>query len=113
MRRLSVLSAVLVAACNRGPVDSDPPPGTGTDTPAVTRTVLLQGLSSPWDVAVAADGSIFFTERCRGLSVRHPDGSVTRLFGTTGSALIASDLACVSQSGVNGVALDPAFASNR
>lgn len=73
----------------------------------------MQGLSSPWDVAVAADGSIFFTERCRGLSVRHPDGSISRLFGTSGSSLVASDLACVGQSGMHGVALDPAFATNR
>ena len=91
--------------------------GTSPAAPAfqgvLARSVVLAGLSSPWDIAVAADGSVFFTERCRGLSVRHPDGSVTRLFGTSGSALVAQDLACVGQSGVHGVALDPAFATNR
>jgi glucose/arabinose dehydrogenase len=56
---------------------------------------------------------MFFTEKCRGLSVRHPGGTVTRLFGTTGSALVASDLNCTGQSGVHGVALDPAFATSR
>ena len=99
-------------ASGPGPKDtgtSQPP----TDTPALTRTVVLQGLSSPWDIAIAADGAMFFTERCRGLSVRRADGSVTRLFGTSGSALVAPDLACVGQSGVHGVALDPAFATNR
>jgi glucose/arabinose dehydrogenase len=56
---------------------------------------------------------IFFTERCRGLSVRRPDGTVSRLFGTAGSALVAPDLFCEGQSGVNGVALDPGFAATR
>jgi glucose/arabinose dehydrogenase len=84
-----------------------------TDTPTLTRTVVLSNLSSPWDIAFAADGSMFFTEKCRGLSVRHPDGSITRLFGTSGSALVASDVVCLGQSGVHGVALDPAFATSR
>ena len=110
--------ALLLAACG-GATESSTPgtnPGTtgpATDAPTLTRTVVLQGLSSPWDVAVAADGALFFTEKCRGLSVRRPDGSVTRLFGTSGSALVAPDLACVGQSGVHGVALDPGFATNR
>lgn len=106
------LTAVLVAGCG------DDPQGPGIDNPILTipgmpRTVVMQGLSNVWDVAVSADGSIFYTEKCRGLSVRHPDGTVSRLFGTNGSSLVATDLACVSQSGVNGVALDPAFATNR
>jgi glucose/arabinose dehydrogenase len=75
---------------------------------------VLSGLSSPWDLAFAPDGqTIFFTERCRGLSVRLANGSVARLFGTTGSGLVAADLFCEGQSGMNGVALDPGFASNR
>ena len=111
MRTLLAVSIVLVAACGSDSPDPGSPPA--TDTPVLTRTVLLQSLSSPWDVAVAADGALFFTERCRGLSVRRPDGTVTRLFGTSGSALVASDLTCNGQSGVHGVALDPAFATNR
>jgi aldose sugar dehydrogenase len=74
---------------------------------------VMQGLSSPWDIAIAADGAMFFTEKCRGLSVRRTDGSVTRLFGTNGSAFVAPDLQCEGQSGVHGVALDPAFATSR
>jgi len=73
----------------------------------------MSGLSSPWDIAATSDGTLFFTERCRGLSVRHTDGSVARLFGTVGSSLVATDLLCQGQSGVHGIALDPAFATNR
>lgn len=114
----STVAFLIVAACGGGsnnPADSQPANGNqpATGAPTLTRTVVLQGLSSPWDIAIAADGSMFFTEKCRGLSVRRPDGTVTRLFGTSGSALVASDLACVGQSGVHGVALDPGFATNR
>lgn len=117
-----ISAALLLAACSGGTNDPGvPPPGGNppvgnpplTGTPALTRTVVITGLSSPWDIAVAADGSIFFTEKCRGLSVRRPDGTVTRLFGTSGSGLVAPDLTCVGQSGVHGVALDPAFTTNR
>ena len=128
IRAREIVTALMLGACSGGTNDpvNDPlvnPPGnppvnppenpSPTQTPTLTRTVVLQGLSSPWDIALSADGSLFFTERCRGLSVRHPGGTVTRLFGTTGSSLVASDLACVGQSGVHGVALDPQFATNR
>src|SRR5687767_3796391 len=122
-RRLGCLFlALLIVACGSSAGDSSAPgtdpnaPGNGepaSDTPALTRAVVLEGLNNPWDVAVAADGAMFFTEKCRGLSVRRADATVTRLFGTTGSALVAPDLACEGQSGVHGVALDPAFATNR
>jgi glucose/arabinose dehydrogenase len=82
-------------------------------TPTLTRTVVATGLSSPWDLAFLPDGSILFTERCRGLSIRQSTGTITRLFGTAGSSLVASDLFCEGQSGVNGVAVDPQFATNR
>lgn len=108
---IGLVLALLLAACGGGGDDPGIAPP-AADTPALTRTVVLQA-SAPWDVALAADGALFFTERCRGLSVRHADGTVVRLFGTNGSSLVAPDLVCVGQSGVLGVALDPAFASNR
>lgn len=92
---------------------TSPPDHSSAPTPTLTRTTVLTGLSSPWDIAFAADGAMFFTEKCRGLSVRAPDGSVRRLFGIPGSALVAPDFFCQGQSGMHGVALDPAFATNR
>jgi len=90
-----------------------PPPPSPSGTPTLTRAVVVSGLSNPWDVAVLPDGSLLYTERCRGLAIRRPDGSTLRLFGTAGSTLVAPDLVCEGQSGVLGVALDPAFATNR
>jgi glucose/arabinose dehydrogenase len=110
-RNVATLTLFGLVACGGASEPNVDPPA--ADTPVLTRTVVLQNLSSPWDIAVAGDGAIFFTERCRGLSVRSAAGTVTRLFGTSGSAMVASDLACVGQSGVHGVVLDPAFATNR
>jgi len=69
--------------------------------------------SSPWDLAFVSDGTMFFTEKCRGLSVRRTNGTVARLFGTSGSAVVANDFFCEGQTGMHGVAVDPNFASNR
>ena len=111
------LALALLVACGTSN-GSDGGTDTGTNppaggAPALTRSVVLQGLSGPWDIAVSADGAMFFTEHCRGLSVRRADGGISRLFGTSGSSLVAPDLTCIGQSGVSGVALDPAFATNR
>lgn len=112
---LHVLPLALLSACgnssgNADPLPSDPGPGT---VPTLSRVTIVTGLSNPWDVALTANGTMFYTERCAGLSVRFADGTVTRLVGTTGSSLVAADLSCEGQSGMNGVALDPAFESNR
>ncbi len=113
---LALAFAPLLAACGSGNTSGRPPapvdPGPGA-APSLSRTVVLTGLSSPWDIAFAPDGAMLFTEKCRGLSVRLADGSIVRLFGTSGSALVAPDLSCEGQSGMHGVALDPAFATNR
>ncbi len=85
----------------------------GPGEPHLRRTVILADLENPWDLAVAPDGALFFTEKCRGLSVRTPDGAIRHLFGTSGAAVVADDLFCQGQSGMLGLALDPAFADNR
>jgi glucose/arabinose dehydrogenase len=74
--------------------------------PNLTRSVFMGGLSVPWDMAFAPDGTAFYTERGRGLSVRLADGTVRQIFRP-------SDFVAQDQSGMLGVALDPAFASNR
>jgi aldose sugar dehydrogenase len=79
----------------------------------VNKTVIMSGLDEPWDIAFAPGGIMLFTEKCKGLSVRKPDGTVHHLFGGQGAALRADDFFCQGQSGMLGVALDPAFAENR
>jgi glucose/arabinose dehydrogenase len=84
--------------------------------PTVKGETVLSGLDSPWDMAFLADGAMFFTEKCRGLSVRLPSGEVKKLLGMKGSEgydATADDLFCEGQAGMNGVAVDPDFATNR
>ena len=88
-----------------------PSPPASTETPTLTRTVLMTGLQNPWDIAFTPDGAMLFTEKCRGLSARFANGTTVRLFGTGTSTLVATDLFCEGQSGVHGVAVDPDFAN--
>jgi aldose sugar dehydrogenase len=121
MLLISIVILVATGACfqNRSPhareAEASPNQGKATSlaAPTLVRTDFMSGLNRPWDMVFTPDGAMLFTEKCRGLSVRRADGSTARLFGTTGSAVIASDLFCEGQSGMHGVAIDPDFASNR
>lgn len=84
--------------------------------PNLTSTTVVQGREFVWDMAFLPDGTMFFTEKCRGLSVRLPSGSTNALLGIGGSqgyADTAADLFCDGQAGLSGVAIDPNFAQNR
>ncbi|MFO7305448.1 MAG: PQQ-dependent sugar dehydrogenase [Gammaproteobacteria bacterium] len=116
--------ALVVSACGGDGGSSPPSPPTQTPpplqpspdpqvTPQLQRSVVMAGLQSPWDLAFAPDGAMFFTEKCRGLSVRDVNGTTRRLFGSSGAAVVASDFFCQGQSGMLGVAVDPEFATNR
>lgn len=87
-----------------------------TDAPTLDHNVVLSDLDNPWDMAFLPDGTMFFTEKCLGLSVLLPDGDVNKLMGmadTEGYASTESDLFCEGQAGMNGVAVDPEFDDNR
>lgn len=84
--------------------------------PNLTATPVLSKLTNPWDMAFLPDGTMFFTEKCNGLSVRSASGTVTKLLGMKDSKdydTTAADLFCEGQAGMNGVAVDPDFAKNR
>ena len=103
-----VAGTAALAACATGPQQGQ--------APNLAATPVLTKLSNPWDMAFLPDGTMFFTEKCKGLSVRAPSGTVTRLLGmkdSQGYATAAADLFCDGQAGMSGVAVDPNFASNR
>ena len=86
------------------------------NTTSLSYSMVLDGLENPWDMAFLDDGTMFFTEKCKGLSVRMPNGSVKGLYGvgsTKGYADNGSDLFCEGQAGMMGVAVDPNFDNNR
>jgi len=102
--------AALVAA------SSVPTLAAASEAPSLSATALVSDLEKPWDMAFTKDGSMFFTEKCQGLSVRLPSGKVNKLLGmkdSKGYADTANDLFCDGQAGMLGVALDPDFAKNR
>ncbi|MCC5954982.1 MAG: PQQ-dependent sugar dehydrogenase [Natronohydrobacter sp.] len=84
--------------------------------PDLSAETVLSDLDNPWDMAFLPDGTMFYTEKCLGLSVRMPSGDVNALLGMTGSdgyASTADDLFCEGQAGMMGVAIDPDFDNNR
>ncbi len=84
--------------------------------PTVSTEDFVDKIDSPWDMAFMKDGTMFFTEKCKGLSVRLPTGAINKLHGvgaTTGYSSASADLFCDGQAGMMGVAIDPQFASNR
>ena len=86
------------------------------EAPNLTNTTVLSGRELIWDMAFLPDGTMFFTEKCRGLSVRLPSGTVNGLLGmkdSKGYAETANDLFCSGQAGMSGVAVDPEFNKNR
>lgn len=115
MNKLSIAAiplAFVVNATSAGAATTAMQPA----APELTHTAVLSNLDSPWDMAFLPDGTMFFTEKCLGLSVRHPDGTVVKLLGmkdVEGYTSSASDLFCEGQAGMAGVAVDPDFASNR
>lgn len=84
--------------------------------PNLSAKPILSKLTNPWDMAFLPDGTMFFTEKCNGLSVRSASGTVTKLLGMKDSKdydTTAADLFCEGQAGMNGVAVDPDFTKNR
>lgn len=85
-------------------------------TPKLSTEVAVGKLELPWDMAFLPNGTMFFTEKCRGLSVRLPSGAINKLHGlggTSGYTSSSADLFCDGQAGMMGVAVDPDFEKNR
>jgi aldose sugar dehydrogenase len=90
--------------------------GLFAQTPTLTTETVVSKLELPWDMAFLKDGTMFFTEKCKGLSVRMPSGTINKLYalgGVSGYASTGADLFCDGQAGMMGVEVDPNFASNR
>lgn len=90
--------------------------GKGMNVPFIETTEFMTGLENPWDMAFLPDGTMFYTEKCKGLSVRESSGDVHALYGakgTSGYADSGEDLFCDGQAGVLGVVADANFEENR
>lgn len=86
------------------------------DVPEISTSEILSGLDNPWDMAFLPDGTMFYTEKCKGLSVRTNAGDVNALYGmkdSEGYSDSGNDLFCEGQAGMLGVVPDVHFADNR
>ena len=109
--KLLSAAAVATAALLASPSHADT-----MGTPKISAMSILNGLENPWDMAFTKNGDMFFTEKCKGLSVKTKSGSVIKLAGMKGAKGYASsnsDLFCSGQAGMMGVAVDPNFKKNR
>ena len=99
---VSLLIAVLVAV-------AAPARSARAAAPIPTATVVQSGLVIPWDLAFAPDGTMFVTER--------PGRIRVYASGLPGAALISTttvpNIRSEHESGLNGIAVDVNFASNR
>ena len=83
------------------PTTTTPPAG----APSLVVTPYITGLATPWDIAFAPDGTMLFTERVGRIDAWI--GGAKRVLATP------SDVTPMSESGMMGLAVDPAFATNR
>ncbi len=95
-------SVCLTLACSSG-AGAQP----GADAPGLTVTTEVDGLSRPWDVVAAPDGTILTGERSGRFVVKHPDGSVGEVAADLG------DLYAQGETGLMGIELAADFASSR
>jgi glucose/arabinose dehydrogenase len=73
--------------------------------PSILRRTIVGGLASPTDLVFASDGTLFFTERHKGLYAQRAGAQPVPVF-------TPKDLASGGPSGMLAVALDPEFARN-
>jgi glucose/arabinose dehydrogenase len=73
--------------------------------PRLSASTVVSGLSNPWDIGFGPGGQMYFTERA---------GRINVLVGGQRRVLAApADVRAVGEGGMLGLALDPAFATNR
>ena len=88
-------------------VISTEPVAAAEAAPTITVVELITGLSIPWGIAFAPDGTMLFTERPGVLSSRLTDGTVQAVTADL------KDLFVDAEMGLLGIVVDPEFASNR
>ena len=104
--------SVVPAAPSASPAGAaSAPPATRAEaafTPRLTDTVVQSGLSIPWDLAFAADGRMFVTERVGNILIFESGALNARRLSNTA----VPQMRAMGEAGLMGIALDPAFATN-
>ncbi len=101
----------------RGPAAAEQLPNNGTPSvftrsesetvPELKVRTVVSGLTIPWDIAFAPDGTMLYTQRSGVLTAKLADGTTTTITADM------SDLFARGETGLMAIAVDPAFESNR
>lgn len=110
---LVALVAVVAAACGptSGPIAVPPVAASPTPVPqppVLTDEPVQSGLQVPWDLAFAPDGRMFVTERPGNVLIFESSAPNAPRIGR----FAVPDMRAAGESGLMGIALDPAFAQN-
>src|SRR5215212_8935176 len=89
------------------PSASSSVPPSAAGVPVLEVSVVAEGLDHPWDVVQAADGTLLVDERGGGFTAVLPDGGVHEVRADF------DDLFADGETGLMGLALDPAFEESR
>ncbi|NEK87092.1 PQQ-dependent sugar dehydrogenase [Blastococcus saxobsidens] len=103
------LAVLVLAGCTAQSSEGTAPPvvAAPTGAPALDVEVVADGLEHPWDVVQAPDGTLLLDERPGGFTAVLPDGEVATVEADL------DDLFVDGETGLMGLALDPAFEQNR
>lgn len=102
--RVSILSLLVTIAVAVGVATTAP---IAHGSPRLSVSTVLSGLTIPWAIAVAPDGTALMTVRSGGFVAVRPDGSIHR------PRADFTNLFVVKEAGLMGLAIDPGFATNR
>jgi aldose sugar dehydrogenase len=97
-RRTALLAVPLAMAMVMGTTACQPPSNLAVST-------VIGGLSQPWDMAFAPDGTMLFTEK---------PGNINALISGSKVVMgVPTDVTVASEGGMMGIAVDPNFTTNR
>lgn len=88
------------------PIAPAPPAPSDTSKPVLVRTVLVTGLSNPWDIAFLPNDELLVTERPGRVRLRRANGELLTIAQP-------ADLVTGGEGGMMGMTVDPQFTSNR
>jgi glucose/arabinose dehydrogenase len=97
----------VAAALTAGTFTCAQPANAATALPQLTVTSELTGLSKPWDVVAASDGTIITGEKTGRFVLKETDGSIHSVDGAVPGLWVSSE------AGLMGLALAQDFSSTR
>ncbi len=114
---LSASADAEMLCTGRGPAAAEQLPDNGTPSvstrsesetvPELKVRTVVSGLTIPWDIAFAPDGTMLYTQRSGVFTAKLADGTTTTITADM------SDLFARGETGLMAIAVDPAFESNR